>query len=149
MSSHRTLTLRTRLSTLDRDLLAFKWRLASIGQAFLRQPSGASAAGQPTGKDLPTRHTVSSSRKGSDARFEPQPDDGFIDPLRSHSGMGSHRSEHQVNADADIVVFDLATVTDQATDTESCRVSTGITRTSWSTVSRSSHTAGFGSGYAR
>jgi len=32
----------------------------------------------------------------------------------------------QVNADADIVAFDLATVTDQATYAESCRVSTGV-----------------------
>jgi N-acyl-D-aspartate/D-glutamate deacylase len=32
----------------------------------------------------------------------------------------------QVDADADIVAFDLATVTDQATYAESCRVSAGI-----------------------
>jgi N-acyl-D-glutamate deacylase len=46
--------------------------------------------------------------------------------LQDMSPAMRRKGRLQVNADADIVVFDLATVTDQATYTESCRGSAGI-----------------------
>jgi N-acyl-D-aspartate/D-glutamate deacylase len=46
--------------------------------------------------------------------------------LQDMSPAMRRKGRLQVDADADIVAFDLATVTDQATYADSCRVSTGI-----------------------
>jgi N-acyl-D-aspartate/D-glutamate deacylase len=46
--------------------------------------------------------------------------------LQDMSPAMRRKGRLQVDADADIVAFDLATVTDQATYAESCRVSAGI-----------------------